>query len=174
VKVALDQACRRSCDAFHGCHSRLGCQHGRPVACPLRASHCSDGQSGPVGGGSEVVQIQVRGGGRRVSHHVCTVTESTFRASHRQAAVRRRSWMRRPSETGPGEGALERSGVQLVSGGSREQPFVGPRDRWPSPAPGATPVSDRHVAGLAGFRALHLDAPSGSARWTISTAAAAG
>ena len=56
----------------------------------------------------------------------CTVTGSTPRASQRQAAVCRRSWIRRPSATRrPGEGPLEGRGVQPVAGGGDEQLVVG-------------------------------------------------
>lgn len=56
-------------------------------------------QAGTVGGGAEVVEVEVRRRDRRVPIQACTVLGSTPRASHRQATVCRRSWIRLPRAT---------------------------------------------------------------------------
>ena len=77
------------------CQVSLGLDHAACTPCVPPAVQTV--QTGPIGGGSQMVQIEVSSGNRCVSHQcVCTVTGSTLRASQRQAAVCRRSWMRRP------------------------------------------------------------------------------
>ena len=77
------------------CQVSLGLDHAACTPCVPPAVQTV--QTGPIGGGSQMVQIEVGSGNRCVSHLcVCTVTGSTLRASQRQAAVCRRSWMRRP------------------------------------------------------------------------------
>jgi hypothetical protein len=71
------------------CHSLRSVRRSPPIR-PGSLSRSKPVRSAEA---SKVVQVQVRRRDRRVPIHACMVTESTPRASHRHAAVWRRSWI---------------------------------------------------------------------------------
>ena len=89
---------------------------------------------------------------------VCTVTGSTPRASHRHAAVWRRSWIRRPGRSSrPADRPLHRRGVQPVTRPGGQQEVVRSLALCTAHHQPQHPVRDRDAPVLAGLRHLGLD-----------------